>query len=131
MIGGEANRGIRMERAGFRKPPVLQPKHLLPGHALLASTAQCVPPEPQQSMPESSQAADVSRDRVVVETASSRPCQVPSVSPHGAPVEPCRPLASNVRTALGRECPSPVRIPSSFRHRYRLHPDDSSASRSL
>ena len=58
-----------MERAGFRKPPVLQLKHLLPGHALLASTAQCVPPEPQQSMPESSQAADVSRDRVVVEVA--------------------------------------------------------------
>jgi len=56
-----------MERAGFRKPPVLQPKHLLPGHALLASTAQCVPPEPQQSMPEYSQATDVSRDRVVVE----------------------------------------------------------------
>src|SRR5580693_10534167 len=69
MVGGEANRGIRMERAGFRKPPVLQPEHLLPRHTLLASTAQCVPPEPQQSMPESSHAADVSRDRVVVEVA--------------------------------------------------------------
>src|SRR4029077_2814979 len=69
MIGGEANRGIRMERAGFRKPPVLQLKHLLPGHALLASTAQCVPPEPQQSMAEAAHAADVSRDRVVVEVA--------------------------------------------------------------
>jgi hypothetical protein len=69
MIGGEANRGIGMERAGFRKPPVLQLKHLLAGHALLASATECVPPEPQQSMPESSQAADVSRDRVVVEVA--------------------------------------------------------------
>ena len=58
-----------MERAGFRKPPVFQLKHLLPWHALLASTAQCVPPEPQQSMPELSQAGDVSRDRVVVEVA--------------------------------------------------------------
>src|SRR5215831_13928141 len=69
MIGGEAKRGIRVECAGFRKPPVLQHKHLLPGHALLAATAQGVPPEPQQAMPESAQAADVSRDRVVVEVA--------------------------------------------------------------
>ena len=58
-----------MERAGFRKPPGLQLEHLRPWHVLLASTAQSVPPEPQQSMPESSQAADVSWDRVVVEVA--------------------------------------------------------------
>src|ERR1051325_4247628 len=69
MMGGETTRGLRMERSGFGKPPVLQLKHLLPRHALLASAAQCVPPEPQQSMPESSQAADVSRDRVIVEVA--------------------------------------------------------------
>ena len=58
-----------MEHAGPREPTVTQPKHLFPGHPLLASATQCVPPEPQQSMPESSQAADVSRDRVVVEVA--------------------------------------------------------------
>src|SRR3974377_2403054 len=69
MMGGEANCGIRMECEGFRKPPVLQFKHLLPGHALLTSATQCVPPEPHQSIPEAAQAAGVSRDRIVVEVA--------------------------------------------------------------
>src|ERR1700739_703534 len=57
------------------------------------------------------------------------PCQVPSVSPLGVPVEPDRPLASTVRTALELVYPSSVQTPSSSHHRHRSHPTDSSASR--
>src|SRR5215469_6943553 len=64
-------------------------------------------------------------------TASSLPCQVPWISPLGVPVEPDRPLASSVRTALVRVCLSPVRIPSWSRHQRRLPPDGSSVSKSL
>src|SRR6266567_2037126 len=65
----------------------------------------------------------------VFRATSSLPCQVPSVFPLGAPVEPDRPLASNVRTALELVCPSLVQTPSSSHHRHRSHLADSSASR--
>src|SRR5438309_7523829 len=61
--------------------------------------------------------------------ASSLPCQVPSRSPLGAPVEPDRPLASSVRLILELWYPSPVQTPLSSLHQPRSHPAGSSASR--
>src|SRR5260370_8769133 len=52
---------------------------------------------------------------------SSLPCQVPWVSPLGAPVEPGRPLASTVRIDLELVCPSLVQTPSSSLHHRHLH----------
>ena len=58
-----------MEHTRRRKPPVTQREHAFPGHAVLATATQRVPPNPQQPIPEETQAADVSRYRVVVEVA--------------------------------------------------------------
>src|SRR5215470_11133206 len=67
----------------------------------------------------------------VFPTASSLPCQVPSISPLGVPAELYRSLASSLRPALARVCLSPVRTPSLSRRLYRLRPDGSFAARFL
>src|SRR5437868_4962286 len=86
---------------------------------------------PRTPLPRSSPPLFVAGDLPPSEfrAASSLPCQVPSVSPLVARVEPDRPLASSVRIALELVCPSPVQTPLSSHHQHRSHPAGSSASR--
>jgi hypothetical protein len=70
MTGGEAISGIRMEHSRLRKPSFSQSEGTRPGdRAFLASAAECMPPMPEQPIPEHPQAMEVSWYRIVVEVA--------------------------------------------------------------
>jgi len=70
MIGGEALRGIRMEHAWRRKPPLGNRDHAFPRHpTLLTATAQNVPPHAKHPFPEHAEAVQIPGYCVVVEVA--------------------------------------------------------------
>src|ERR1700686_3121512 len=78
MVGGEAFRGIRVEHAWRRKPPLGNRGHALPRHpTLLTATAQNVPPHAKHPFPEHAEAVQISGYCVVVEVAlhnCAEPC---------------------------------------------------------
>jgi hypothetical protein len=66
MAGGKAIRGIKMEYSRFREPSGSQSESTLPRkRAFLASGAKCLPPLPNQPIPEYAETVDVHRYRVV------------------------------------------------------------------
>ena len=70
MIGGEALRGIRVEHAWRRKPPLGNRDHAFPRHpTLLTATAQNVPPHAKHPFPEHAEAVQIPGYCVVVEVA--------------------------------------------------------------
>src|SRR6202051_3052150 len=78
MMGGEAFRGIRVEHAWRRKPPLGNRGHALPRHpTLLTATAQNVPPHAKHPFPEHAEAVQIPGYCVVVEVAlhnCAEPC---------------------------------------------------------
>src|ERR1039458_10606175 len=70
MIGGEALRGIRVERAWRRKPPLGNRDHAFPRHTTpLAATAENMPPHAKHPFSELAEAAQIPGYCVVVEVA--------------------------------------------------------------
>ena len=96
MIGGEALRGIRVEHAWRRKPPLGNRDHAFPRHpTLLAATAQNVPPHAKHPFPEHAEAVQIPGYCVVVEVALHN-CAEPGAGVRRSVVHACAELLLNL-----------------------------------
>src|SRR4051794_8907548 len=76
MGGVKAHVGIGMQGSGSRDPPFEDRSQMVPSRfPSLAATAQYLPPQPAQTLPESSQHYDVSRHSMIAVIAFHDPFQ--------------------------------------------------------
>ena len=97
VFGGiEALRGIRVEHAWRRKPPLGNRDHPLPRHpTLLAATTQNVPPHAKHPFPEHAEAVQIPGYCVVVEAALHN-CTEPFAGDRRSVVHACAELLPNL-----------------------------------
>src|SRR5664279_3139842 len=96
MIGGEALRGIGMEHAWRRKPPLGNRDHAFPRYpTLLTAAAQNVPPHAKHPFPEHAEAVQIPGYCVVVEVALHN-CTEPSAGVRRSAVHACAELLLNL-----------------------------------
>src|SRR5664279_5379926 len=96
MIGGEALRGIGMEHAWRRKPPLGNRDHAFPRHPrLLTAAAQNVPPHAKHPFPEHAEAVQIPGYCVVVEVALHN-CTEPCAGVRRSVVHACAELLLNL-----------------------------------
>src|ERR1035441_9591066 len=92
MIGGEALRGIRVEHAWRRKPPLGNREHALPRQpTLLTAAAQNVPPHAKHPFSEHAEAVQIPGYCVVVEVALHN-CAEPCAGVRNSVVHTCAEL---------------------------------------
>src|SRR6266568_119391 len=96
MIGGEALRGIRVEHAWGRKPPLGNRDHAFPRHPTpLAATAENMPPHAKHPFSELAEAAQIPVYCVVVEVALHN-CTEPCAGVRRSVVHACAELLLNL-----------------------------------
>src|SRR6266568_3239189 len=115
MIGGEALRGIRVEHAWGRKPPLGNRDHAFPRHPTpLAATAENMPPHAKHPFSELAEAVQIPGYYVVVEVALHN-CAEPCAGVRRSVVHACAELLLD----LLQLCPH------TLADRYTLHTETS------